>query len=68
LIKSFGWTPDYIRKRITGAQGWAYYFWAIQNEASMFSGGLELDKGYVAQEIERLKHERGIKCPIKTVA
>ena len=34
----------------------------------MFGGGLELDKGYVAQEIERLKHERGIKCPIKIVA
>ena len=40
----------------------------MQNEASMFGGSLELEKGYVAQEIERIKHERGIKCPIKTVA
>lgn len=47
-----------MRKRITGAQGWAYYFWSIQNEAQVFGGGLELSGGYVAQEIERLKYGR----------
>lgn len=54
-MKSFGWSSDYVRKRITGAQGWAHYFWAIQNESSMFGGNLELSGGFVAQEIERIK-------------
>lgn len=54
-MRAYGWSEDYVRKRITGAKGWFYYYHAIQTEASMFGGGLELSGGYVAQEIERLK-------------
>lgn len=58
-MKSYGWSAEHVRKRITGAQGWAYYFWAMQNEATMFGGSLELVNGYVAQEIQLIKNERG---------
>ena len=61
-MQVFGWTPDYIRKRITGAQGWAYYAWAVANESARWmQAPQEPNRGYVWQEIERLKHERGIK-------
>jgi hypothetical protein len=55
LIKSYGWSEEYIRKRLPGARGWAYYFWAVQNEATMFGNGLDVSGGYVSQEIKRLK-------------
>ena len=55
LMKAFGWTPDQIRKRIPGAQGWAYYNWARENEASVWGSNLERKSpGYVKQEYERI--------------
>lgn len=59
LMKTFGWTPDFIRKRIPGAQGWAYYYWALEREASFWGGGPERKgKGYVQQQVERLRYAR----------
>ena len=62
LMQVFGWTPDYVRKGITGAQGWAYYSWAIaQESAKWMQSPAEPANGYVAQEIERQKNVRRIK-------
>ena len=52
-------TLDYVRKRLTTAQGWAYYAWARENEATMLGAGLDRkSSGYVRQERERLERER----------
>lgn len=55
-MKAFpGWTADFIRKRLPGAQGWAYHAWAVENEASLFGASLERrGDGYVQQEAKRL--------------
>lgn len=54
-MRCFGWTPDYIRKGITGAQGWAYFAWALENEMSMFGSSVERKSdGYIKQEIKWL--------------
>lgn len=50
---------EFVRKRLTTAQGWAYYAWAVQNEASVWGGGLDFKSaGYVRQERERLEREK----------
>lgn len=56
-MKSYGWTPSFVRKGITGAQGWVYYNWAQENEASVWGTGIRVkgrDGGYVRQETERI--------------
>ena len=61
-MQTFGWSGEYVRKGITGAQGWAYYAWAMANEsAKWMQPPLDPNRGFVWQEIERLKHERRIK-------
>ena len=57
-MRGFGWDADFVRKRITGAQGWAYYTWLKLNESNIWGGGLELSNGYVSQEIEKLKRKK----------
>lgn len=56
-MKAFGacgFTAEYVRKRLPGAQGWVYYYWALENEASVFGTGLERKSdGYVKQEMKR---------------
>ena len=49
------WTLEYIRKRLHGGQGWAYYNWALENEVGI-SGGMLKRKtpGYVNQELWRM--------------
>ena len=55
-MATFGWSPEYVRKGITGAQGWAYYMWATaQAAAGMMQGPLEPSGGYISQQIERLR-------------
>ena len=60
-MKSFRWTPEFCRTGITSAKSWVYYFWAKQSETSFWGGGLELERGFVAEEIERILNERRIK-------
>ena len=44
---------------MTGAQGWVYYNWSMENEANFWGSKLKrTTPGYIAQEIERLKHGR----------
>lgn len=58
-MQTYGWSEEHVRKRITGAKGWAYYFWATaQSTASMMQNPLDPDKGYGWQEIERRKNGR----------
>jgi len=50
-MKTYGWTLDYVRKGITGAQGWVYYNWACENESSLWGRSLvRKSPGYVKQE------------------
>lgn len=65
-MKSFGWSEDYVRKGITGAKGWVFYNWAIENEASIWGDRLERKTdGYVKQEKKKIleqltKQQHGI--------
>jgi len=56
-MKAYGWTPDFVRKGITGAQGWVYANWALENESSVWGGGLERKSdGYLKQEWKKRVH------------
>jgi hypothetical protein len=59
-LKNFpSFTLDFVRKRLPSAQGWAYYAWAVENEATALGGGVErTSDGYVKQERKRLEQER----------
>jgi hypothetical protein len=54
-MRTYGWSLDYVRLGMTGAQSWVWYNWAIENEMSAF--GLVYKRksdGYIRQEINRL--------------
>lgn len=56
----YGWTADYVLDGITGAEGWVYYNWALENEAQIF--GIKRERssdGYVKQEWKRLMKQNG---------
>jgi hypothetical protein len=55
LMKTYGWTPEYIDTEIVGCRLWAYWAWARQNEASFWGSSIEPVAGYIAQEIKKLK-------------
>jgi hypothetical protein len=54
-MKTFGWSWKYVRTGITGAQGWAWYAWAMGNEVGAW-GPLfkQTTDGYIKQEAKRL--------------
>lgn len=54
-MKAYGWTPEFCDFEITGAEGWSYWAWARQNEATIWGSHIEPVEGYVAQEIKRRK-------------
>lgn len=55
-MKTYHWTPDYAMEEITGAQGWVYRNWAVENEATLFGEGPKRKTpGYVKQEMDRMK-------------
>ena len=55
-MKSFGWSADFVRKRITGAQGWAYYAWSTAEACGGYMNSLPVpEHGYASQEKERIK-------------
>ena len=57
-MKVFGWSEDHCRKRLPGARGWVWYYWALENDANMFGKSVErLGKGYIAQETDKLMAE-----------
>lgn len=57
-MATFGWSADFIRKKLPGAQGWVYMNWARENDIGLFGSGEERKTpGYVAQERLKLKAE-----------
>jgi hypothetical protein len=61
-MKAYGWTADYIRFDLIGAQGWVYYNWALENEASVWGSSIRpASAGYVKQEWNKLmeRHNNG---------
>lgn len=59
LMRFYQMSVDHVRKRLVGAQGWVYYNWAQENEASMWGNNIKrVSKGYVAQEVDRIKNGR----------
>ena len=67
LLQSFfGWSEDYVTRRITGAKGWAYVAYAQENQPSLFGGSVvATSPTYIEQEIKRI-HERRAKSHIPT--
>ena len=63
LMKTYGWTADYVRFEVTGAEGWIYYNWATENEASVWgSGVVNKTPSYVKQEwLKLMKAHNGRK-------
>ncbi len=58
-MATFGWSEDYVCEEISGAKGWAFYVWAVENRASMAGGDFQRSTpGYVAQQIKRLKAKK----------
>lgn len=52
-------TLEFVRKRLTTAQGFAYYAWAKEHHASVLGEQLERKTpGYIAQEVEKQKGVR----------
>jgi hypothetical protein len=58
-MEAYGWKPNYIRWKITSAEGWVYYNWARQNKGSVWGTGEKpTSPGYVRQETLRVMEER----------
>jgi hypothetical protein len=58
LAHAYGWSVNHIRKEITSAQGWVYYNWALENEASVWGDRLDRKSdGYVKQERKKIFKE-----------
>jgi len=58
LMKAFGWSEEHCRKRIPGGRAWVWYYWALENEATMFGKLVErTSKGYIGMETDRLVAE-----------
>jgi len=54
-MATFGWSRDHVMFEVPGAEGWVWYNWATENEATVW--GQELERrspGYVKREKERL--------------
>ena len=55
-MKTFGWSEDYCLDELDGAKGWAFFYWAQENESSVWGSGLkEKGDGYIAAERKRLQ-------------
>lgn len=54
-MKSYGWSETYVSEELTGAQGWVFFNWAVENESSVWGSSIERKgDGYIAQERNRL--------------
>lgn len=54
-MMAYGWTADYVRFELSGAQGWAYLAYAKEHMATVWGSGYSRSSpGYIKQEIERL--------------
>jgi hypothetical protein len=55
-MKTYGWSLQYVRFGLTGAQSWAWYAAALEMELGVFGGPAfqRTTPGYVRQETVRL--------------
>ena len=58
-MQAFGWKPDFVKWGIDGAEGWVYYNWARQNEASFWGSNERSTEGYLKQEIRAILKQHG---------
>jgi len=59
-MRAYGWTPDFVRLKITSAQGWVYYNWAKENEMTVLGANYELKTpGYIGQEKQKILKQNG---------
>lgn len=50
----WGWSEEKVR-RMNGAQGWVYFNYAKENEATIWGNTLErVGEGYVEQEYKKI--------------
>lgn len=62
-MEAFGWTPEYVRWELNGAEGWVYYNWARQNKASVWGTNERMTgDGYLKQEIAAILKKHGLGC------
>jgi hypothetical protein len=55
LMKAYGWSEKRVAEKLDGAQGWVWFNWALENEASVWGSGIERKgDGYVKQETKRI--------------
>lgn len=59
LLKSYSQLSiDYIENELPMALGWVLVAYALENDGWMqFCGLRRLDKGYIGQEVEKLKQQ-----------
>ena len=54
LMSFYGWSERYVLYGISGAKSWAYFAYAVENEARMFGSAIvRTTDAYVAKEIKR---------------
>jgi hypothetical protein len=57
LMKVFRWSLQRCRS-MPGAAGWVWYYWALENDATMFGKLVERKgKGYIGMEADRIFDE-----------
>lgn len=57
-MSTFHWTEDYACEEISGAKGWVFYNFALENRATMFGALVErVGDGYIAKERKRLAND-----------
>ena len=54
-MRTYGWTLKHVRTEITGAQGWVWYNWALENEMTAMGPMVKrVTDGYISQERKNL--------------
>lgn len=61
-MATYGWTLDYVKFGMTGAQGWVWYNWAVESLIYAFGPVYKrTTEGYVKQEMKRIRAQRNKK-------
>lgn len=54
-MRTYGWSLRHVRFEMTGAQGWVWYNWALENEVTAMGPSYKRTTvGYIGQEREKL--------------
>ncbi len=55
LQSFYGWSEDYVLRRVAGAKLWAYYGYALENQMSIWGNSIQRKgDGPIAQEIKQI--------------